>query len=172
MNGYDVQVIGVDGCLIDIRSDDHGLSALAEVLGMPLPAATGYCTTDGHRHLMQLSPDHWLYSSLDEADEALVPKLNEVFRDDHAVATLITDQYASFRVEGSGVMEVLCQGISMDLSPDRFGPGHGTICAFARTRAVLLPLEPNRCYQVYVESSLGEYVADWLNKAIRGNEAV
>ena len=172
MSGYDVQVSGVDGCLIDIRSDEDGRPALAEVLGMPLPAAAGHCTTDGHRHLMQLSPDHWLYSSADEADEALVPRLNGAFSDRHAVATLVTDQYAGFRVEGGGVMDVLCQGISMDLFPDRFGTGHCTTCAFARTRAVLLPLEPGRCYQVYVESSLGEYAADWLNKAIRGSVPV
>ncbi len=171
MSGYDVAVTGVDCCLIDIRSDRDGCSALAEVLGMTLPAKTGHLTTDGHRHLMQLSPDHWLYSSQDEADRALAPRLNRGFSEYHAVATLVTDQYAVFRVEGEGVMDVLCQGISMDLCPDRFGPGHCATCAFARARAVLLPLEPGRCYQMYVESSLGEYVADWLNRAARGNDA-
>lgn len=171
MSGYDVRVSGVDCCLIDIRSDSEGRAALVEVLGLPLPAATGRCTTDGHRHLMHLSPDHWLYSSADEADEALVPRLSEGFRDCHAVATMVTDQYAGFRVEGGDVMEVLCQGISMDLLPDRFGAGHCTTCAFARTRAVLLPLEPGRSYQIYVESSLGEYVAEWLKRAIHSSDA-
>ena len=169
MSGYDVQVTGVDCCLIDIRSDRDGRSALAEALGMALPAATGHCTTDGHRHLMQLSPDHWLYSSEDAADEALVARLNGAFSGCHALATLVTDQYAEFRLEGRDVLEVLCQGVSMDLSPDRFGPGQCAACAFTRTRAVLLPLEPGRCYQVYVESSLGDHVAEWLNRAIGGS---
>lgn len=171
MSGYDVQVSAVDCCLIDIRSDRDGRPALAEALGMALPAATGHCTTDGHRHLMQLSPDHWLYSSTDEADEALVAQLNGAFSGCHALATLVTDQYAEFRLEGRDVLDVLCQGVSMDLSPDRFGTGHCAACAFARNRAVLLPLEPGRCYQVYVESSLGEHVAEWLNRAIGGSDA-
>ena len=171
MSGYDVQVSAVDCCLIDIRSDRDGRPALAEVLGMALPAATGHCTTDGHRYLMQLSPDHWLYSSADEADEALAARLNGAFSGCHALATLVTDQYAGFRLEGGGVLDVLCQGTSMDLSPDRFGTGQCAACAFARNRAVLLPLEPGRCYQVYVESSLGEHFAEWLNRAIGGSGA-
>lgn len=169
MSGYDVQVIAVDHCLIDVRADTAGSGVLAHVLSLQLPGSTGACVSTDSRRLLQLSPNRWILSSEQLPDEALVDQLNTRFRDLHAVATLVTDQYAGFIVTGTDAISVLAQGISMDISPQRFAVGQCAACSFARTKVILVALDAGRQYLLYVESSLAGYVADWFSRSIDGN---
>ncbi|MDK2755027.1 MAG: hypothetical protein KYX61_14390, partial [Gammaproteobacteria bacterium] len=54
----------------------------------------------------------------------------------------------------------------IDIHPQEFSIGQCCRCAFARTTAIVRPLDSQGTYELILESSYVEYAEHWLSRAI------
>jgi heterotetrameric sarcosine oxidase gamma subunit len=167
--GYNASISQLDLCVINLRADAMMRDRIAASTNVPLPTSPNTVTSAGQRRLLWLGNDHWLLVSTDRDDDTLVEAINQSMQDGHGNATLVTDQYTSFQLDGPEVLEVLAQGCALPLEADRFSEGQCVSCTFAKTQVTLLAIAHADSYQLLVESSLAGYVLQWFERALGPN---
>ncbi len=155
--------------LINIRAEVAARNAISSALQVPLPETINTLNEiDGKRALM-IAPDHWIVISDDPLQHVLVEMINGQVEHFHANATLVSDQYAGYEIGGADILDILSQGCALDLDPEQFKYGQGTICGFAKTKCIIIPGKEALTYQIFVESSLGQYLKQWFEKSRSGS---
>lgn len=165
--GYDAKISKVSQYgLIDLRAKPELVSRCASELNIEFPGEPNTSTTNGDVRVFWLGPEHWIVITDTSSDYSTANTLNKSFDGQHGIATVVSDQYTVFNLTGSDSRKILAQGCSIDLDPTVFRVGHCTACTFARTTAILYHASNDGCYEIIVESSLSNYLGDWLSNAI------
>lgn len=151
-------------CLIDLRADSSAQVVLSDALGVTLPGSRAVAAAADIRVLPQ-APGHWLLRAPLPDEDRWMTALSAAIAGQFAAVTLVSDAYAGFRVSGRDVLDVLKQGIAIDLHPDVFGTDQATRCAFAKISAIVERLAGNRGYDILVESAFAKYAHTWLKVA-------
>lgn len=120
--------------MLAIRADlAKAGEAIAEVLGVPMPAPLCFKAVEG-RGLGWMSPDELLATCGYDEAPTLAGTLRDALGNHHALVAVVSDMRASFAVEGAGMRDVLAKLAPADLTPGAAGPG-----AFRRTRLAQIP---------------------------------
>lgn len=136
-------------------------SAVADVLGAPLPGALSYVVTPGGATVIWLGPDEWLV--VDAAG------LETPLRDAVGTAGAVVDQSGqrlSIAVDGDA-NGLLAKGTAFDLRPSVFAPGSALQGMLAQAVVIFVSRadDPPRV-ELIVRTSFARYVADWLLDAL------
>ena len=132
--------------MVDVRTTGDTL------LGVPLPAPNRVATA-GPRAILWLGPDEYLVVAPDGDDVAELT--GESVVDVSANRTTI-------ELSGPQARDVLEKGMSIDLHPRSFGPGHCAQTLLARAQVILRQVDEKPTYHVLVRGSFAPYLADWL----------
>ena len=164
---YDVTIKRPTPCgMLMLKGDRIAQDRFSEVLGMDIPRISNTATVRDTYSVLWLGPAEWLLI-VPESDEArIASELSYDAADDWAVAIIVSDHYSIITIQGSETTEVLVQACGIDIHTQEFSIGQCCRCAFARTTAIVRPLDSQGTYELIVESSYARYVGHWLSRAI------
>jgi sarcosine oxidase subunit gamma len=135
--------------MINVRTSGDTL------LGVPVPGPNRV-TTVGERAILWLGPDEYLVVAPD--GDAVSDVTGESVVDVSANRTTI-------ELSGPHARDVLEKGMSIDLHPRSFGPGHCAQTLLARAQVIVRQVGDEPTYHVLVRGSFAPYLADWLADA-------
>jgi len=166
---YRVTVHGPErASLINLRARAQARAAIESELGIALPAPSGPATGNGGAFTFALGPDEWLLRTpLPDEDEWL-RRLAAALAGRPASAVLVSDAYGVLQVAGPDTLDVLVQATGVDLDPETFPTGCVTRTAFAKVSAILHRIDDRPAFDIYVDSSLADYAAKWLEASSGG----
>ncbi len=130
-------------------------AAVAEALGMDLPAKTGQTrwgaiSGGGEAHALCLAPDWWLLVGFQEAEQKLAPlQLNNHY---HFSVVDVSGQRTTIELEGPKVREVLAHLWDQDLREKSFPIGSVSQGLMAKAPVIVYHIAPFH-YRVMVRSS-------------------
>ena len=151
--------------LINLRARGEGRVALAAVLGLELPAPSGIAAARDSILVFGLGPDEWLLRTALQDEDEWLARLEGALSTCLASAVLVSDAYRVFRVVGPDVLDVLAQATGVDLYPGAFPTGRATRAALAKVSAILHRVDERPAFDLYVDSVVAAYVAQWLSAA-------
>ena len=164
---YDVTFEKSTPCgMLMLKGDRIAQDRFSEVLGMDIPRVPNTATVHDTYSVLWLGPEEWLLI-VPESDEVFIAsELSHDGADDWAVAIIVSDHYSIITIQGSETAEVLAQACGIDTHPQKFSIGQCCRCAFARTTAIVSPLDSRGAYELILESSFVRYAEHWLSRAI------
>ena len=164
---YDVTIKRPTPCgMLMLKGDRTAQDRFSEVLGMDIPRISNTATVRDTYSVLWLGPAEWLLI-VPESDEArIASELSYDAADDWAVAIIVSDHYSIITIQGSETTEVLVQACGIDIHTQEFSIGQCCRCAFARTTAIVRPLDSQGTYELILESSYVQYAEHWLSRAI------
>jgi sarcosine oxidase, subunit gamma len=133
------------------------------LLGVAVPAPNRVATA-GERAILWLGPDEYLVVA---PDGDPVAELTVDSVDSAESVVDVSANRTTIELSGQNAREVLEKGMSIDLHPRAFGPGHCAQTLLARSQVVLrqvdtAPAATGPTYHVLVRGSFAPYLADWL----------
>jgi sarcosine oxidase subunit gamma len=149
------------------RSDVHEIpfltminvrTAADSLLGVPVPAPNRVATA-GERAILWLGPDEYL---------VVGPPGDQIDVDGDSVVDVSANR-TTIVLSGPYARDVLEKGMSIDLHPRAFGPGHCAQTLLARAQVIVRQITDGPTYHVLVRGSFAPYVADWLVDAAKEN---
>ena len=149
---------------IDLQADAAVLAALNAALNLELPLTPNRVVVRGELAACWIGPLHWLLRVALGDAATLVDRLLRAAEIDHAIATLMSDAFAGFRLAGPHAASVLAQGCPLD--PDALMLGTCARSLLARAEVLLLPIGPPAAYEIWVERSHADYLRRWIAAAI------
>ena len=164
---YDVTIKRPTPCgMLMLKGDRTAQDRFSEVLGMDIPRISNTATVHDTYSVLWLGPAEWLLI-VPESDEArIASELAYDTANDWSVAINVSDHYSIITIQRSETTEVLAQACGIDIHPQEFSIGQCCRCAFARTTAIVRPLDSQGTYELILESSYVEYAEHWLSRAI------
>jgi sarcosine oxidase, subunit gamma len=126
------------------------------LLGVELPAPNRVATV-GERAILWLGPDEYLVvgppdDTIDVEGESVVD---------------VSANRTTIELSGPHARDVLEKGMSIDLHPRSFGPGHCAQTLLARAQVIVAQVDAKPTYHVLVRGSFAPYLADWLVDAAK-----
>ena len=94
-------------------------------------------------------------------------RLLAAFATTHAAATDVTEARTVIVLSGPRARELLMKGVSLDLHPRLFGPGHCAQTGLAGANIILRQLDDRPTYDIHVLDSFAEHLWQWLEGAAR-----
>ena len=149
-----------------LKGDRIAQDRFSEVLGMDIPRISNTATVHDTYSVLWLGPAEWLLIVPESDEDRIASELSYDAVNDWAVAIIVSDHYSIITIQGSETTEVLAQACGIDIHPQVFSIGQGCRCAFARTTAIVRPLDSQGTYELILESSYVEYAEHWLSRAI------
>ncbi len=130
------------------------------LLGVAVPAPNRVATA-GERAILWLGPDEYLVVAPDGDPVA------ELTAESAESVVDVSANRTTIELSGPNARDVLEKGMSIDLHPRAFGPGHCAQTLLARSQVVLrqvdsAPAATGPTYHVLVRGSFAPYLADWL----------
>lgn len=142
---------------------DADASALREraedALAQPLPVQPNTLSR-GARTIYWLGPDEWLIEC--GAPDDVAGRLAARLDGHHAAVTAQDGGFVRLDVGGGDARTVLAKGCTLDLRPQRFGPGACAQSALAKAPVLLAPDPSGANVALIVRRSYADYVARWL----------
>jgi sarcosine oxidase subunit gamma len=160
--------------MVGLRVDPTGpaAAAVAEYLGVGLPAGPSTYVESETTTAIWLGPDEWLVTSPFRTPEELETGLREavgaggVAVDGAGFDGSVVDvsaQRTTLRLRGEHVRDLLAGGCSVDLHPRVFGCGTAVQTLLGQAGVVLMALDDTGThYQIVVRSSFAGYLIAWL----------
>ncbi|TNM67808.1 sarcosine oxidase subunit gamma [Streptomyces sp. NP160] len=147
--------------------------ALAQVLGVPLPARPGtWVATPAGGRVVWLGPDEWLVTVPAAPSEDLEARLRAAAAPAGGAAVDVSAQRVALRLEGPHARDLLAAGCAIDTHPSVFSTGTAAQTLLGQAGVILLALsDDGRSYEVLVRSSFARYLADWLADAATEHRA-
>ena len=164
---YDVTFEKLTPCgMLMLKGDRIAQDRFSEVLGMDIPRVPNTATVHDTYSVLWLGPEEWLLIVPESDEDLIASELSHDGADDWAVAIIVSDHYSIITIQGSETAEVLAQACGIDTHPQKFSIGQCCRCAFARTTAIVRPLDSRGAYELIFESSFLRYAEHWLSRAI------
>lgn len=155
--------------MVQVRAELPGpaADALAQVLGVPLPARPGtWVATPAGGRVVWLGPDEWLVTDPGAPSWDLEARLRAAAAPLGGAAVDVSAQRVVLRLSGSHARDLLAAGCAVDTHPSVFTSGSAAQTLLGQAGVVLLALSDDGCdYEVLVRSSFARYLADWLADA-------
>ena len=164
---YDVTFKNPTPCgMLILKGDRIAQDRFSEVLGMDIPRISNTATVHDTYSVLWLGPAEWLLIVPESDEDRIASELSYDAADDWAAAIIVSDHYSIITIQGSETTEVLAQACAIDIHPQEFSIGQCCRCAFARTTAIVRPLDSQGTYELILESSYVQYAEHWLSRAI------
>ena len=164
---YDVTIKRPTPCgMLMLKGDRIAQDRFSEVLGMDIPRISNTATVHDTYSVLWLGPAEWLLIVPESDEDRIASELSYDAVNDWAVAIIVSDHYSIITIQGSETTEVLAQACGIDIHPQKFSIGQCCRCAFARTTAIVRPLDSQGTYELILESSYVQYAEHWLSRAI------
>lgn len=157
-----VQEIGPRG-MITLRGDLTSAAmkkAVKAVTGTDVPGLREILT-QGEQAVAWMSPDELLVILPHGETAAAIPALEKALGKVHALVVEVSDARAVFRIEGTGVRDVMAKLVPVDLHPDVFGPGAIRRTHCAQVPAAIWMTAPD-AFELVCFRSVARYVFDAL----------
>ena len=146
-------------------SDGAFCDSAQAVLGVALPApcetAVGNDIT-----LYWLTPNEWLIVCGAEQEASLVQALSSLTSPKGCRATAMADSRLVLHAHGSGVLDLLSQGCTLDFDSEALAPGRCAVTRFAQV-ATLISRKAEHHFELMVDRSMAMYCWDWLVESLR-----
>ena len=164
---YDVTVKKQTPCgMLMLKGGRTAQDCFSEVLRMDIPHIPNTVTVHDTYSILWLGPEEWLLIVPESDEDRIASELSHDAVDGLAVAIIVSDHYSVITMQGSETAEVLVQACGIDIHPQEFSIGQCCRCAFARTTAIVRPLDSQDSYELIVESSYARYAEHWLFRAM------
>ena len=147
---------------------EQAVEAATRVLGQPVPLAANTFTTGEHR-VYWLGPDEWLVVTSAEAAAGLGSELAEALAGFHAAINDVSSGHVALCVSGVDARTVLAKGCTLDLHPQKFGPGQCARTGLAKATVLLGALDNESTCTIIVSRSFSDYLCRWLAHAARAH---
>jgi len=138
-------------------------SGAAAVLALP---TTPLSWTGENPSMLWLGPDQWLILSDTQTADAMISEFAVRLHGSLYSATDASAALTCFAVEGPLARLLLGMGSGVDFDARSFGTGRCVATRFARIPA-LIRLVAAESFELYVDRSLGDYLASWFGHASR-----
>lgn len=155
--------------LLNLRGDagaEAFRSAASGVLGMAPPVEPNTVTSSGEINVLWLGPDEWLVTAPVETGSDLTERLESALVGMHHSVIDVSQGRIVLELEGAEARAVLAQGVSLDLRPRAFGPGHCAQTGLARVPVILQQIDATPRFRIFVRESFAPYVTEWLKSTI------
>jgi sarcosine oxidase subunit gamma len=147
--------------LVDLRGDPQNPEFLASAqaaLGCVLPLQPNTSAAGADCSVLWLGPDAWLVVAERRG------KINERVPIEHGFLTDVSHGRAAWRMGGAHALDLLAKGVSLDLHPRVFLPGHCAQTSLAHV-GVLLHLRETNNADLYCARSYAQHLWHWLTEA-------
>jgi heterotetrameric sarcosine oxidase gamma subunit len=138
-------------------------SGAAAVLALP---TTPLSWTGENPSILWLGPDQWLILSDTQTAEAIITECATRLQGLLHSATDASAALMCFAVEGRSARLLLGMGSGVDFDARSFDTGRCVCTRFARIPALVRAVAAER-FELYVDRSLGGYLASWFEHACR-----
>ena len=152
---------------VDPKESDL-LARLRATLGFELPMMPNTTSGGGDRRALWLGPDEWLLVAPEGQGEALERDVRDAMAGAVGAIVDVSANRTVLEVGGPGAIELLAQGIPIDLHPRAFRAGQCAQTLLAKAQVIIERPDKGSSFQIYVRSSFACYVADWLIDASLG----
>jgi sarcosine oxidase subunit gamma len=147
--------------------DKDTVSALGDVLGLPLPLEPNRFTGSDSHALIWLGPDEWLAVLPDGAAADTERHIRARAGNDPWLSVVdVSHNYSGLLLAGPAAREVLAKGCPLDLHPRSFRGGDCAQTVLAGTRILLRCLDGEASMELLVRNSFARYTAAWLMDAM------
>ena len=164
---YDVTFEKPTPCgMLMLKGDRIAQDRFSEVLGMDIPRVPNTTTVHDTYSVLWLGPEEWLLIVPESDEVRIASELSHDGADGWEAAIIVSDHYSIITIQGSETAQVLAQACGIDTHPQKFSIGQCCRCAFARTTAIVRPLDSRGAYELILESSFVRYAEHWLSRAI------
>lgn len=156
--------------LINLRGspeDEAFCAGAAKVIGCALPLEPNTMTEAGDRLVFWLGPDEWMVLTPPDLQDELIAELQAVLADRFCSVVDVTSNYTTIAVGGPHAGDLLAKGCTLDLHPQKFGPGQCAQTHVAKATTLIWPLNDGYAYRLLVRRSFADYFGRWLNEAVR-----
>lgn len=130
-----------------------------------LQLASSASTAGGDPRSLWLGPDRWLLVSNSTTPDVIVRNCNESLTGilhntvDYSAGLVV------FRIVGQNASQLLASGSGVDFRPGNFPVGACCRTRLAQVAAVIVAEAP-KTYDIYVDRSYENYLADWLSESV------
>ncbi len=150
---------------LDPANDVLG-GAVANVLGVALPAVPNRTAQGDGVVVYWLGPDEWLLRTPSEDDMTVFGALSGALGDHWHALTDISGGMTHIAVGGEAAAAVLAQGVTIDLHPKVFPAGHCAQTVMARSNVLIAPTgDAGNAFDVFVRRSFADHVLTFLRDA-------
>ncbi|MEM7429461.1 MAG: sarcosine oxidase subunit gamma family protein [Pseudomonadota bacterium] len=158
---YDVTVerLGLSA-VFDLKGERAAVGAWLGDDGPEFPSAPNTASFGERAELLWTGPDHWLYRAPLEMEESLLAC--EV-PDEISIAH-VSDTFAAFMIEGADANEIMSIACPLDLHASSFPENGATYTEAFGLKALVCRRKAG--FQLFVERSFGDLLADYLTRAI------
>ena len=164
---YDVKIEALAPFgMIDIRGKDDVRGICNSILGVSLPTTANTTVKQGVTVVFCISPDHWLLRTSDGEEVAVSDAIRKKTAGLFKAVTLVSDNYITFRIAGTEAVDVLMQGVRVDLHPSVFRVNSCARTGFAQTTALLYKLDSQPTFDICIYRSYQSYVQEWFDYVI------
>lgn len=151
----------------DLRGPVEELRAALSGAGLPCPEAPNRLLVAGDMRLLRLGPDRIVVLASPDVEGMLASRLRAAFSDaETAICAEISDMHVGFEVEGPDRLEVLRQGVALDLAEPAFPTDGATCTEIWGVTAIVM--RSGEGFLVLVDRSFAGYLENWLLTANGG----
>lgn len=158
------EIIGVGLAQIKARKNRAGLAeATRRAFGVELPRAPR-CAEGRGLAFVWSGPERWLALAPEAPDKGMEALLGEPFA---RLAAIIDESHGRvlLRAHGARIRDALGKGLSVDLDPRAFRPGHAAITTVAQIGVLLWQRDERPTYEFALPRSLAQSYWHWLGEA-------
>jgi sarcosine oxidase, subunit gamma len=133
---------------------------LAGQVSYALPLAPNTAWESGSRAALWLGPDEWLLTGPPDAGPWIVEEIGAALHDAHHSVVDVSASRVALDLTGSGVMDLLSKGCSLDLHPRVWTVGSCAQTMLEKAPVILHEREGST--RVLVRTSFADYLTEWF----------
>lgn len=145
--------------------DTRFMEAVTGVTGIKPPTAPNTAARAGETTVIWLGPDEWLIETGATEEAGIADALDGALAEMHAAVTVVGDASTTLLLEGRRAADVLAKGMTLDLHPGVFRPGHCARSLLAKIGVLLHRPGDQDGFEITVARSFSDYAWRWLEDA-------
>lgn len=154
-------------CLRGAPTEDRFQAAVRRALGVDPPGRPLTSSANRIVNCLWLAPDAWLIVTPRERTDNFIARLKLELASQHVSVVNVSDAMVVIRITGKHASDLLMKGATIDLHPTAFTTEMIIQASFVEISCIYRRLADNPpTYDLYVPSSYGEFVWDWLLDAL------
>lgn len=150
--------------LFDLKGTPDALTQWSDALPPMPPEPNTLTRSEDGAELLHIGPGKYLLRADIGQEDALQKTLRPEEAPPEVSITRVSDTLTFFRITGSDAAQVAAIGCPLDLHESNFGGNAVTYSEFFGIKALVLRCEGG--FDIAVEQSFGDMIADYLERAV------